>query len=76
MKLRNKILVSLIAGLIATLLYSGPMWWGVLFSSIAQPLTAGEPAEDRSGLCWEVDGTELRLKSVDIMTSIFHPDRP
>lgn len=51
MKLRNKILISILAGLLATLLYSTPMWWGVLFSPIAQPLTSADLAEDAGGVC-------------------------
>ena len=50
MKLRHKLLISCAAGLLAMLLYSGPMWWGVLFSPITQPLTTAELAEDGGGL--------------------------
>ena len=68
MKFRNKLLLSLCAGFLAMLLYSGPMWWGVLFSPLTQPLTTAELAEDDGGVRWEAeDGTVLRFKSLDLL---------
>ena len=55
MKLKNKVILSIMAGLLAMLLYSSPMWWGVLFSPIAQPLTTAELTEDDGGVRWESD---------------------
>ena len=72
MKLRNKILISILAGLLATLLYSTPMWGGVLFSPIAQPLTSADLAEDAGGVCWEADGIVIRFKSLDLLLSFLH----
>lgn len=72
MKLRNKIVISILAGLLAALLYSTPMWWGVLFSPIAQPLTTVELAEDGGGVRWESDGVVLRFKSLDLLFSFLH----
>ena len=70
MNLRNKLLLSCAAGLLAMLLCSGPMWWGVLFSPITQPLTTAELAEDDGGVRWEAeDGTGLRFKSLDLLWS-------
>lgn len=70
MKLREKVLISCVAGLLAMLLYSGPMWWGVLFSPITQPLTTAELTEDGGGVRWEAeDGTVLRFKSLDLLRS-------
>ncbi len=70
MKLRNQLLISVLVGLLAMLLYSGPMWWGVLFSPIAQPLTTAELTEDNGGVRWETeDGTVLRFKSLDMLRS-------
>ena len=70
MKLRNKLILSIIAGFFAMLLYSGPLWWGVLFSPITQPLTTAELAEDDGGVRWEAeDGTVLRVKSLDLLLS-------
>lgn len=70
MNLRNKLLLSCAAGLLAMLLCSGPMWWGVLFSPITQPLTTAELAEDDGGVRWEAeDGTVLRFKSLDLLWS-------
>ena len=73
MKLRNQLLISVLVGLLAMLLYSGPMWWGVLFSPIAQPLSTGELTEETSGgVRWETDGTVFRFKSLDLLLSLFH----
>lgn len=70
MNLRNKLLLSCAAGLLAMLLCSGPMWWGVLFSPITQPLTTAELAEDDGGVRWVAeDGTVLRFKSLDLLWS-------
>lgn len=73
MKLRTKLLLSALIGLCAMLLYSTPMWWGVLFSPIAQQLTTAPVAEDTTGgICWEEDGTVLRFKSIDLLFSFLH----
>ena len=73
MKLRNKIGLSALVGLLAMLLYSTPMWWGVLFSPITQPLTTAESTEAADeGVCWESDGTVLRFKSLDLLLSFLH----
>ena len=70
MKLRNQLLISVLVGLLAMLLYSGPMWWGVLFSPITQSLTTAELTEDNGGVRWEAeDGTVLRFKSLDMLRS-------
>ena len=72
MKLRNKILISITAGLLAMLLYSSPMWWGVLFSPLSQPLTTAELSEDNGGVRWESEGMVLRFKSLDLLFSFLH----
>ena len=72
MKLRNKILISITAGLLAMLLYSSPMWWGVLFSPLSQPLTTAELSEDSGGVRWESDGVVLRFKTLDLLFSFLH----
>ena len=71
MKLRTKILLPAVVGLFAMLLYSAPMWWGVLFSPITQALTTGEMRE-APGVCWEADGTVFRFKSLDLLFSLLH----
>lgn len=71
MKLRNKIALSILAGFLAMMLYSTPMWWGVLFSPIAQPL-ATEQTSEATGICWESDGIFLRFKSIDLLLSFLH----
>ncbi len=73
MKLRNKILISVMAGFLAMLLYSSPMWWGVLFSPLSQPLTTAELSEDSGGgVRWESDGVVLRFRSLDLLFSFLH----
>ena len=69
MKLKNKVILSIAAGFLAMLLYSTPMWWGVLFSPIAQPLTTAELTEDAGGIRWESDGVVLRFKTLDLLFS-------
>ena len=69
MKLKHKILISVAAGLLAMLLSSSPMWWGVLFSPLAQPLTTAPLTEDCGGVRWESDAAVLRFKSLDLLFS-------
>jgi len=73
MKLRTKVLISILAGLLAMLLYSAPMWWGVLFSPLAEPLTTASVEGDGGG--WfrlEAGGVVLRLKSLDMLYALFN----
>ena len=71
MKLRYKLLISVLAGLLAMMLYSTPMWWGVLFSSLSQPLTSGEITEDAGDIRWESGGVVYRFKTLDMLFSFF-----
>lgn len=68
MKTRDKIIISIIVGLLVMSLYSFPMWWGVLFSPITQQLT-GAPltADVAEGIRWEMDGIVLRFRSLDFL---------
>ncbi|MDE7010685.1 MAG: hypothetical protein K2O93_05690 [Oscillospiraceae bacterium] len=70
MKTRDKLILSILAGLAAMVLYASPMWWGVVFSPIAQPLTTSEAAEE-SGLAWESGEAEVRLKSLELLRGLF-----
>ena len=72
MKLRYKLLISVLAGLLAMTLYRAPMWWGVLFSPFAQPLTTAGITEDAEGVCWESDGVVYRFKTLDMLFSFLH----
>lgn len=73
MKLIHKILISAAVGFFAMLLYSTPMWWGVLFSPMTQSLTTAELTEDvDGGFRWEVGDTVLRFKSIDLLLSFLH----
>ena len=70
MNIRTKIALSIVAGILAATLYSTPMWWGVLFSPISQPLTSASLQEDLDGgFRWETDGIVLRFKSLDLFFS-------
>lgn len=70
MSAKQKLLISLIAGLLALRLASPPMWWGVLFSPVAEPLVCGSLVEDADqSWCWENNGIVLRFKSIDILLS-------
>ena len=73
MKLRNKILFSIFVGFCAMLLYSMPMWWGVLFSPISQQLTSTPITQEaQGGIRWETDGRVLRFKSIELLLSFLH----
>lgn len=72
MKLRKKILISIMAGFLAMLLYSSPMWWGVLFFPLSQPLTTAGLSEDSGGVRWESNDVVLRFKSLDMLFSFLH----
>lgn len=77
MKMRNKLLISVVAGVLAMLLYTTPAWWGVLFSPITRQLTSVSLAEDTDGLWrWEADGVVIRLKSLDMLFSLLGLDVP
>ena len=65
MKLRYKLLISVLAGLLAMTLYSAPMWWGVLFSPLSQPLTT-------AGITEDADGVVYRFKTLDMLFSFLH----
>lgn len=70
MRTRDKLVLSVLVGLAAMFLYSTPMWWGVVFSPLAQPLTTAEQMEG-GGAAWEMDGVTLRFKSLDVLRDIF-----
>lgn len=72
MKTRDKIIISVVIGLVAMSFYSMPMWWGVLFSPITQQLTTA-PLTDAltEGVCWQMEGLVLRLKGLDFLMGLF-----
>ena len=72
MKFKTKVCIPILAGLLAMLLSSAPMWWGVLFSPLSQPLTTAELSEDGGGVRWETGGVVLRFKSLDLLFSFLH----
>ena len=77
MKMRNKLLISVVAGMLAMLLYTTPAWWGVLFSPITRQLTSVSLAEATAGVWrWEADGVVIRLKSLDMLFSLLGLEAP
>jgi len=73
MKIRDKILISLLAGLLAATMHSAPMWWGVLFAPMTREITTASLSEDGAGwLRWEIDGMVLRFRSLDLLFSLLH----
>ena len=72
MKLRNKLIISILVGLLAMLLYSTPMWWGVLFSPLTQSMTTAEVTEDAVVVRWESKGVVLRFKYLELLFSFLH----
>lgn len=68
MRHKQKLMLSLVAGVLAVLLTSRPMWWGVLFSPVAQPLYCAQAEEDAPPCWhWEEDGIVLRFRSLDLL---------
>ena len=72
MKFKTKVCISILAGLLAMLLSSAPMWWGVLFSPVTQPLVTAGLTGDADGVRWEKDGIVLRFKTLDFLFSFLH----
>ena len=73
MQFKEKILISVTAGLLAMTLRAVPLWWGVLFSPISQSLTYEEVTEETAdGYCWKVDGIVLRFRSLDLLRSFLN----
>ena len=72
MKLRYKIMISILAGVIAMTVYSSPMWWGVFFSPITRQLTTAEVSEVVPSPGWEDGGVSIRFKSLELLLSFFH----
>lgn len=66
MKTRDKIIISVVVGLIALSYTTTPLWWGVLFSPLTQQL-ATTPLTDTlsTGFCWQTDSVVLRLRGLD-----------
>lgn len=65
---KQKLCLAVAAGALAVLLSRPPMWWGVFFSPVAQPLYCAQAEEnDAQGWRWEVDGVVLRFRSLDLL---------
>lgn len=71
MKTRDKIIISVIIGMIVMTLDATPMWWGVLFSPITQQLTTA-PLTDAltKGICWQTGDFVLRLRGLDLLMEL------
>ena len=69
---RRRAALSLTAGLLALFLSGGPMWWGVVFSPLSQPLTtAAEPEAPEEGFSFQIGGQVFRFKALDLILEIF-----
>ena len=72
MTTKQKLLLSLLAALLAMRLYQAPMWWGVLFPPITRELTTASLSQDTDGwFRWESEGLVLRFKTLDLLFSFF-----
>ena len=72
MKTRNKIIISIIVGLVAMSFASFPMWWGVLFSPIARELTTTPITEELTkGFSMQTEGFVFRLRGLDFLINLF-----
>lgn len=70
---RRRMALSLTAGLLALFLSGGPMWWGVVFSPLSQPLTTAETEEpeEPDGFSFQIGGQVFRFKALDLILEIF-----
>lgn len=71
---RRRAALSLTAGLLALFLSGGPMWWGVVFSPLSQPLTTAsqpEEPEEADGFSFQIAGQVFRFKALDLILEIF-----
>lgn len=71
MKIKTKIILSLLAGLLAVQCQAAPLWWGTLFPTVTKEL-ATLPKQQIVSIfkkgSWIVDGIEYRFKSIEIFS--------
>lgn len=67
---RRRLALALAAGLAALVLSAAPMWWGVAFSPLAQPLTAVTEAAE-GGFQLTLWGQTFRFKTLDVLMALF-----
>lgn len=66
MKKRDKVIISILAGLLVMSLYTRPLWWGVLFSPLMQELSTSAQQEE-DGIYFKVGDRILRFRSLDLL---------
>lgn len=67
---RRRLTLALAAGLLALALSAVPMWWGVAFSPLAQPLAAVTEAAE-GGFQLTLWGQTFRFKTLDLLMALF-----
>ena len=74
MKLRAKLLISILFGLCAALsMADPPMWWGVIFSTLSEPLTTAPLTADAGGwFSLQLGDIAYRFKTLDLLFSFLH----
>jgi len=72
MKLQTKIIISILFGLCAALCMADtPMWWGVIFPSLSQPLTTA-PLTAEGWFSLQIGDVAYRFKTLDLLFSFLH----
>ena len=66
MRMKDRFLVAALSLLLVFSLGAKPLWWGVLFSPLAEPLTTASSWEE-DGLCWKLGDKVLRFRSLDLL---------
>lgn len=71
MSLRTKIFISLLCGLCAAALFdSAPMWWGVVFSPLTDPLIYAQTEPITGGFSFQVGDIVYRFRSLDLLMAL------
>ena len=70
MKLHTRILLSLMAGLLALYCYAAPMWWGALFPSLARRFSEVHVSFEAGTVVSEDPHVTLRLRSLELLRNI------
>lgn len=67
MKFHTRVLLSLLAGLLALYCYATPMWWGALFPSITRRFSQPEITAVDDGYMLESDTVSIRFRSLELL---------
>ena len=69
MKPFQRLILSLLTGLLVCSLWRSPMWWGAVFSPLAEPLATVQEAQEE-GLYLRWGQKVLRLKGLDLVLDL------